>query len=288
MTILLSGSSGFIGSNLLKRIREEGYNLILLVRNKNQNKSSNKIKYIIEEDLSSLNPDHQKIDLIIHLATHFTSKHNWDDIDKLIDGNIKLGLKLLEIAKHHEANFINTSSFAQSISKTKSYAQNLYAQTKKSFQEILKYYCYNEEITAIDLELFDSYGPDDNRNKFYKLAIKDFVTGANFRMSEGNQEICLTHVNDIIEAIEICISILPKLSSYNAFTLLNEEQTYILRELALELRTICESSSLIENGFYNYRKNEIFKLESDYQPLPGWSPNVSLSKGIIEILKDKK
>lgn len=288
MTILLSGSSGFIGSNLLKHLKNEGYDLLLLVRNKYQHKSLKKINYIVEKDLNFLNPDDQKIDLIIHLATHFTSKHNWDDIDKLIDGNIKLGLKLLEVAKLHKANFINTSSFAQSISKAKPYAQNLYAQTKKSFQEILKYYCFNEEITAIDLELFDSYGLDDKRNKFYKLAIKDFTTGTNFQMSEGKQEICLTHVNDITEAIKICLSILPNLSSYNAYTLLNKRQIYILKDLAFELQRICESSSLIENGFYDYRKNEIFKLESEYQPLPGWSPNISLSEGITEILNDKK
>ena len=288
MNILISGTTGFIGSNLVTKLMSTEHTFFLLSRRNKTKYLGNSVTTISENELIDLNKEEIQLDLIIHLATHFTAHHSWNDLDNLIDANVKLGVKLLEIAKIHRANFINTSSFAQSISKLKPYPQNLYAQTKKSFQEIVKYYCFNEGITAIDLELFDSYGPDDMRNKFYKLALKDFIAGTNFRMSEGKQEICLTHVDDIIDAIHICISLLPKLSSYNAFTLLNKRQTYVLKELALELKKICKSLSVIETGFYDYRKNEIFKLESEYQPLPGWNPNISLSKGITELLKDKK
>lgn len=288
MTILITGATGFIGSHLIKFLKQQEYKIYALLGRSNSIPEDDEVEWISDKQLSKLYEQNLKINVIIHLATHFTSKHSWEDIDGLINTNIKLGVKLLEIAKIHDSKFINTSSFAQKIGENYQFPQNLYAQTKKSFQDILRYYCSNEEITAIDLELFDSYGLNDNRNKFYKLALNDFMNNSDFKMSKGEQEICLIHVDDIIKAIEICISLHPKLLSYNAFTLLNKGQTYILKELAFELRRICESSSFIETGFYDYRKNEIFKLESEYKPLPGWNPKVSLSQGITEILKDKK
>lgn len=283
MTILLTGASGFIGNHLFNFLKNQDYKIICLIRNNNSLLFDENIKLISEKNLFNLDQENSKIDIIIHLATHFTSNHSHFDIDGLIDANVKLGVKLLEVAKKHNAKFINTSSFAQSISKDKPYSQNLYALTKKTFQDILKYYCIEQKINAIDLELFDSYGPGDKRKKFYKLALNDLLKNDTFKMSGGEQEICLIHVRDIINAINICISMISKLNGYNPYTLLNNHDKYILKELAFKLKKICNSSSDIETGFYEYRNNEIFKLYSDYNLLPGWNSKISLLDGINEL-----
>jgi nucleoside-diphosphate-sugar epimerase len=286
MTILLTGATGFTGSHLLNIIPKSRCKIILLLRNEKPYNSFQNFESISESQLNLLNSNESpKIDVIVHLATHFTSNHTWDDIDALINANIKLGIKLLEIAKTHNARFINTSSFAQCLSKETPFAQNLYSQTKKSFQEIIQFYCRNENITAFDLELFDSYGPDDRRSKFYKLAIDSFLKNEEFRMSSGQQEICLIHIDDVCRAIIQCIFEKVEEKGYYSYTLWSSKTVYKLIDLAHEIKEICKSKSIIEAGFYPYRKNEIFQSTSNLNPLPKWFPKISLKEGINQIIK---
>ena len=81
----------------------------------------------LEENLKD-----EQIDIVIHLATHFTSKHRTDEIRKLFESNILLGTYLLEYMKNHEVKkFINTSTYATSINGRNYNPQNLYSATKK-------------------------------------------------------------------------------------------------------------------------------------------------------------
>ena len=56
----------------------------------------------------------------------------------------------------------------------------------------------NGNIVNETLELFDTYGPKDSRNKIVNSAIKSFVNNIDFKMSNGDQEICLLQINDVV------------------------------------------------------------------------------------------
>ena len=104
-------------------------------------------------------------------------------------------------------------------------------------------------------------------------------------MSKGEQEICLIHIDDIINAIMISINNISNLTGYNPYSLLNKKTTYILKDLAYAIKKICGSHSEIDTGFYEYRKNEILHFTSRYNQLPEWKPSISLNEGISEIYK---
>ena len=63
MNILITGGTGFIGSALIKRLLQKGYNLIVLSRSLQDSSSST--KFI--KSLSEINHN-EKIDVIINLA----------------------------------------------------------------------------------------------------------------------------------------------------------------------------------------------------------------------------
>ena len=78
--ILLTGSSGFIGSQLLKHL-SKNYKIFVTLRKKNKffDKNINKIFF---KNYKQLNKKLKKIkvDYVIHCATHYIKKHKTEDI----------------------------------------------------------------------------------------------------------------------------------------------------------------------------------------------------------------
>jgi CDP-paratose synthetase len=290
MKIILTGATGFIGSHLLLELIKHHEVFCLVRENKfdpHQYPKVENLKFF--NDLNKFdNQESNQFDLIIHLATHFVANHRTEDIPNLIEANLLLGLRLLEFAKIHTVGFINISSFAQNIDGYFGMPQNLYSATKKSFNNLIKYYCWDFDITAIDIELFDSYGRNDFRNKFYMQAINAFVNNQDFKMSEGKQEICIIHVKDIVKAILQASNLIVFSNGYNEYTLFEKKNTHKLKDLAQEIKEIIGSKSKINSNYYEYRKNEIFTLRSSRSSLPGWHSEINLNNGIKTIINDSR
>ena len=109
--ILLTGATGFIGSNILKKIRLDN-NVFIIQRavSKKKIKKTKNIKIITFEDYNTLSRKLKKIkvDIVIHCATHYKKEHFQKDINKFIQSNILLGNIILENIKELNAKkFIN-------------------------------------------------------------------------------------------------------------------------------------------------------------------------------------
>ena len=92
--ILLTGSSGFIGSNILNSFSKD-YKFYILVRKKPTKtylKNKN-IKIIKFKKYNSLNSKLKKIkiDTVIPCATHYIKDHKFQDIEKLCYSNLIFG-----------------------------------------------------------------------------------------------------------------------------------------------------------------------------------------------------
>ena len=289
MNILLTGSTGFIGQYVLEQLLDEGHDVTCLLRHESkatQKFNSCKIIYYVN-DYKFNNEDFDQMHAIIHLATYFTNSHKYDEINQIIESNIILGIKLLEIASVHKIPFINTSSYAQISIDNKGYPQNLYAASKESFRNFMKFYSWNNNFLVFDLELFDSYGLKDLRPKFYRLAIQSFIDDKQFGMSYGEQEICLIHVSDISAAIVHSLSLIDQRPEFYSWTLFNQSSTIKIKDLSLLIRELCNSNTKIQFGYYPYRVNEIFKMNSTFTKLPSWAPKVSLLECLKEIIENE-
>lgn len=279
--VLITGATGFIGSNLAQKLSSIGYNVYRLSRNINTDLKKGVIEYSdqkgICERITEVN-----FEIVIHLATFFLGNHKHTQIGPLIDSNIKLGTRLIDFSVNNGVEkFINVSTYAQSTDGLNYNPQNLYAATKEVFLDILKYYSNEHEIQVINLEMFDSYGPWDTRGKFFNLASEAIYNGRKFPMSAGKQILCLLHIDDIVDAFQVVLS--QKFSETKVlkhFTLLNEETLISLEDLIKKMKILFNSDSVIEFGHYEYRKNEIFVPNSRYDKLPNWNPRIGIEKGI--------
>ncbi|HDL8396290.1 TPA: NAD-dependent epimerase/dehydratase family protein, partial [Yersinia enterocolitica] len=211
MRILITGASGYIGSNLACYLNSNGFEVFGLIRSEvvDENKikllSGVKLEILDEKNLCSLveniNPD-----IVIHIASLTSVTHDYSTIENLLRSNIEFPTKLLEAMEVAGVKkFINTGTTWQNYNSADYEPVNLYAATKQAFEDILKYYIFAKGFSSITLRLFDTYGPNDTRKKLIPLLDRLAETKESLDMSEGNQEIELVHINDICSAYKTAI-----------------------------------------------------------------------------------
>ncbi|MFM6003426.1 MAG: NAD-dependent epimerase/dehydratase family protein, partial [Sphaerospermopsis kisseleviana] len=113
--VLVSGATGFLGSNLVRRLLKESYKVIILKRSFSNTKRiddiiDNLIVYNTNEsNLEQPFYDHGKIDSVIHTATCYgRNNENYTDMVKT---NVLFPLKLLEISSFFKTDtFFNTDT----------------------------------------------------------------------------------------------------------------------------------------------------------------------------------
>ena len=168
--ILLTGSSGFIGLNLLESLSKKN-KLFIILRNRSSNKifENKNIKIIKFKNYTSLNSQLKKIkvDIVIHCATYYVKIHKFSDIKKFCDSNILLGNIILEnLEKMRVKKFINFSTIWENANGKMNNPKNLYSAYKKSFSAILEFYKKKlNDIKFYELMISDTFGLNDKRKK---------------------------------------------------------------------------------------------------------------------------
>jgi len=282
MAILVTGGSGFIGSNLTRHLQATGYkDLVLLLR-----------KPFEQADLPVIMDDGNTDNLInsfrtynihgvIHLASLFLSQHKTSDIDNLIISNVLLGTRLCEAAHKTGCRwFINTSTFFQHYENKEYEPVSLYSATKKAFEDILKFYSDVCGLRSTSLHLFDSYGAGDKRPKLIKLLKEKAEAGEKLAMSPGQQRINLIHVDDIVEAYRLLVGLVESSAHLETGYSITASETLTLRELVQLYERILGKAISIEWGKTPYRPREIMDPVAIHPLVPGWVQKISLSTGL--------
>lgn len=231
----------------------------------------------------------EKADVVIHLATLFKANHKPGDISPLLQSNITLGTHLLEwMVMSNTTNIINFSTYATNTNGHSYSPQNLYSATKQAFSTILTYYIYEKGLSAITLEMYDMYGPNDPRGKFIDLVLRAIKNKEKFKMSPGKQEIYCLHVMDAVSAVLLTIEQVLKNSSgeESFFSVCSKEKATELIELVNTIEQTLDYKLEKDIGFYPYRAKEIMKVSPAHPNLPRWTPKVCLETGIKQKWKE--
>ena len=208
--ILLTGATGFIGSNILKTVQLN--NKVFVTQRLNSKKKIKKTKNVIIlkfKDYNSLSNKLKKVKVntIIHCATHYKKKHSHKDIFKFVDANIILGNIILENIKSlNPRQFINFSTTWEDIDNKENNPKNLYAAYKKSFNCIIQHYKRNfPNINFIDLMIVDTFGENDKRQKLINTLRKNYNQNKITKIISKKLYLNLINVEDIVSAVIIIL-----------------------------------------------------------------------------------
>jgi CDP-paratose synthetase len=288
MNVLITGATGFIGKHLVKRLLADQNNVFCTILTEEENPFDQRVKtlHIWEKDPKDIIGFFKKnyIDGIIHLASVFVATHKLDDIQRLIDSNVKFGTFVLELATQAKINwFINTGTFWQNYQNAEYSPVNLYAATKQAFESIAQYYTETNQIKFCTLRLSDTYGPNDTRLKIFNLWNKIGKTGETMNISPGNQIIDISYIDDIVNAFVLLANHLQENDiavENGAVYAVKAEKRYTLKELAAIYEKVTKQKLNINWGGRKYRDREVMLPWTDGQLVPGWSPLIDITEGI--------
>lgn len=294
MVILVTGATGYIGREFIKAF-QNNYEIIALVRKSSDISQLESLNCIVSkfdnyEDINSIF-DEYSITGIVHLASNVIVEHNSIDIGNLIESNIKYGTYLLESSKKfHIKWFINTGTFWQNYNNNDYNPVNLYAATKEAFENIAKFYTQTSNLIFTTIKLNDTFGPNDFRPKIFNLWDKYSKSGEVLAMSEGEQIIDISYIEDVVYAFKTMIDNLEnekKIKYNNSCYVVSSNQRMTLKELANLFKKTTSRRLLINWGDRPYRSREVMKPYESGTLVPNWRQKYRLEESIIKTIGEK-
>lgn len=234
-TILITGSPGFIGANLVLRLLREmcsgtvvsldnmndyyepalkEYRLgVLEVAAKNSLvehvfvKGSLSDKALVEELFAKY-----EFDVVVNLAAQAGVRYSIDHPDVYMESNIIGFYNILEACRHHPVKHLVYASSSSVYGGNKKvpfstedkvdHPVSLYAATKKSNELLAHAYSKLYNIPSTGLRFFTVYGPAGRPDMFYFAATKKLVAGESIRIfNYGNMKRDFTYIDDIVEGV---------------------------------------------------------------------------------------
>ena len=293
MRIILTGATGYIASILVKKLVENNNDVWCTARKTSDVSKLESVEcellytdYLegLYEELKDINPE-----MVIHLAGVFLSQHGKDNIRNMVESNIVFPTILFDAA--YEAGcryFINTGTYWQNFEGEAYNPVNLYAATKESIENILKYYIKAKSVKGITLTIFDSYGPKDTRNKVLNI-VSRLTEGECIGMSGGEQKMYLCYIDDIVDAYLHAIKLIQEYrdGEYHKYAVRGEESHSLKEIIRLYLKE-SNKNIVVKWGEREYRKREIMDPSNWGEIMPGWKAKISLEEGMkLYIGKEK-
>lgn len=290
--IVLTGATGFLGSNLLGELLANGYEVAATIRT---GSDFTRIERWLGHgniklyNIERINPrvifEDNKIDVIVHTATEYGRRGG--AISNILDSNLILPIRLIELGiKYNSTCFINTDSYFNKGGSSYSNLLN-YSLSKKSLLVWLKQ--LSNQIRVVNVTLEHMYGPRDSRSKFVENLIQEIAVERLSRVSltHGHQKRDFVYVDDVAEAF-------IKLIEYgrtHEFTFKNFEvgtgESVQVRDFAQAIKDLSLSSSVLGFGDIEYRSDEIMDSKADISGLVelGWTPTIMIQEGLWRVLQ---
>ena len=232
--ILVTGSAGFIGSNLVKRLfKEMKEGVIVGIDNMNNYYDPSLKEYRLKElaaavpvgidykfvkgsiadrDLINKLFEEYKFDIVVNLAAQAGVRYSIENPDVYIESNIIGFYNILEACRHNPVEHLVYASSSSVYGGNKKVPfstddrvdnpVSLYAATKKSNE--LMAHCYSKlyNIPSTGLRFFTVYGPAGRPDMAYFGFTNKLLRGETIQIyNYGNCRRDFTYVDDIVEGV---------------------------------------------------------------------------------------
>ena len=294
---IVHGGSSFLGKSFI-RFNNSKKNILVLAR-KSSNLSSlknlsNLYIYRYENNLS-VKLEVNKFDFSSSIFFEFSwygvfgSERN--DINQF-KINIPLIISSVEFANYISCkHWVGVGSQAEYGNYNKTINENdickpttLYGKSKLFCSKLANELCLHYNINFSWLRLFSVYGPDDNQNWLIPYLINKMILGDTVNTTLGEQIWDYLYIDDVSRVFSK-INVNESLGITN----LSSSEKIRIKDLINIIKKITNSTSLINFGAIQYRKDQVMYMNGDNTKLKdnlSWTPKTSLEYGLLQTINN--
>lgn len=234
-TVLVTGSPGFIGANLVLRLlREMSSGLVISLDNMNEYYDPALKEYrlrlinetaetavarhlfvkgsLADKDLVNQVFEAYRPAVVVNLAAQAGVRYSIDHPDAYIESNLIGFFNILEACRHYPVEHLVYASSSSVYGGNKKvpfstedpvdHPVSLYAATKKTNELLAHAYSKLYDIPSTGLRFFTVYGPAGRPDMFYFSATQKLVRGETIQIfNYGDMKRDFTYIDDIVEGI---------------------------------------------------------------------------------------
>lgn len=306
--ILVTGTAGFIGFHLAKRLLAEGYE-VLGIDNFNdyysvdlkrarhaqleaeKHYSYAKIDLADKEALTKAFDDFQP-DCVVNLAAQAGVRYSITNPDVYVESNLVGFVNVLECCRHAKETpklLYASSSSVYGGNKDVPFSEDqkvdhpvsLYAATKKANELMAHCYSHLYGIQALGFRFFTVYGPWGRPDMAYFSFTEKLLAGQSIKVfNNGDMYRDFTYIDDIIEGLIRCVKAdnLPQYEVYNIGNHKCEKLTDMISTLAGAL-----GIDQPKMDFYPMQPGDVYKTYASIDKLHaavGYEPTTPIGVGL--------
>lgn len=297
MKILITGGAGFIGSNLCKRLVEDGHAVTvldnLLRGNKIDPETFKKIHFVKGDvrNYSIVNTASKDVDIIFHFAAVLGVDVVADNPVETMDVEVIGTRNVVAAAQENNVKrilYASTSGIYGHSAIENALSEEVLVDPRTSYAMAKRYNeiylaSHNEEkgLNAISLRFFNVYGANQDNRMVVPRFFEQAVNGDNITVyGDGQQTRDFTYIDDTIEA---CIRLMD-VKGYHIVNIANEEE-WNVKDLAESILKITQSNSKITyidapKKRYDYEVERRVGSSKKLKELVNYKPSTPLLDGL--------
>jgi len=297
MRALVTGSSGFVGSHLVERLLESGYEVVGIdcfsdyypeeIKRTNISNALHQANFkLIENDILSIY-EFPEVDYVFHLAAQAGVRSSWgNNFEIYTRNNIGVTQKLLEFYKGSEIRkfiYASSSSVYGKVELPMRECSMLrpdspYGVTKLAAENLCYLYFTNYQIPVISLRYFTVYGPRQRPDMAINIFVQAVMNGEEITVyGDGEQSRDFTYVNDAVEATIIAAG------SNTVGSVLNigGGSRITINELIKQIERTTDKKALVRyiGGQKGDVRDTLADLSKTSETLK-WEPSIDIKEGL--------
>ena len=279
-TVVVTGSSGFIGRKLCLLLRKNHFNVIELDLEK-------KLDIKDFRAFSSL-PD---FDFIIHLAARSFVPDSFKEPLDFYRTNIDGTLNVLESARQKKAKVIFFSSYLYGSPEYLPVDEehnlnphNPYANSKMLGEKLCEAYFKDFNVPVMIFRPFNIYGSGQNEN-FLIPTIVSQLKNKEIQLLDSKPKRDYIHASDVVHAVYCAIT--SNIEGFECFNL-GSGESYSVEHIAKELIKLSDANTELIFS-QTTRENEVLDCYANIDKakvMLNWKPEVTLIKGLELIINN--
>ena len=293
--VLVTGATGFIGSNLIYQLLDSSYNISIFTHKKSNMQNIKNIipkldmyeidfskPRIIKEKIKKIKPD-----VVYHLASYGVN-YNQTTYDKIINTNVLGTLNLFEaISEYADVNkVVNLGSCFEYAPKSKKMKEvdetnpkTVYGISKMQQTNIAKYFYKQKNLPVITLRVFNTYGPFENQNRLIPSMILAVLNHKKVYINNPDDVRDFIFVKDVVEGLVRASKVKKSVEILNIGT----SNGYSVREIVKKLSKITKYDKIAfhESKPHEYGGRIIADITKSKSILK-WEPKYTINEGLKE------